>query len=109
MNIKGLLEVLSEYDLHCTIEGVSAEGGSYRGYYQEFYLEKGGSTTVGDLVTYIENEVIHKGFEGYKGGYFTMDHGSDVYLASYGDTGELIAGVEYVDGTAKLKTTEYYH
>ena len=71
---------------------------SYRGYYQELALEPSeGCQTVGDLIDLLIG-CLGKTYEGYKGGDFSMNDYSDVYIAYYGSCG---AGVKLVGVNAE--------
>jgi hypothetical protein len=75
--------------------GAPVEGNSYRGYYSDFSFERGESATAGGLQAYLEDEVLDKTFEGYKGGDFTMGEDTPLWVAPYGSTG--LAIVDYKD------------
>lgn len=77
---------------------VNAEGGSYRGYYHEFYLQKSSSSvSINKLITFFNTEVLGEWFEGYKGGEYIMGYDTQVFIASYGCTGSALVGFR-VDG-----------
>jgi hypothetical protein len=70
--------------------------GSYRGFYECLAIEPDGDSAVGisDFYTMLE-ECIGKKFHGYKGGEYTMDRDTAVWVASWGKaTGWGISRVE---------------
>lgn len=86
------------------VTGVSPEVNSYRGYYEDLAIEPGLATSATTLVEVL-SAAIGQTFEGYKGGDFTMDRMTRVWVAPYGDTSDaLIVGVAVNDGVATLQT-----
>lgn len=78
--------------------GIEAGGGSYRGYYHEFYLQKALSgVSISELITFLNTRVLGERFEGYKGGEYLMEYDTLVYIASYGCLGDKLIGFR-VDG-----------
>lgn len=76
--------------------------GSYRGYYEDFYIEYSdedkGLNTIGKL-----KEILNKGLDegemqGYKGGDFLITPDTLVWLASYGCCGDMIVDILDVSG-----------
>lgn len=68
-------------------------GGSYRGYYNQFYFELGeGEISAIELADDCRS-VIGNTYEGYKGGEYTMTENTPVWLAEYGRSGLKIAEV----------------
>lgn len=62
---------------------------SYRGYYTELAFIPEKNTTVGEMLK-CAKDALGSTYQGWKGGEFTMDEYTDVYLAEYGDTGDSI-------------------
>lgn len=62
---------------------------SYRGDYSCLAFEQAENVKVGDMLD-AAKKAIGASFIGYKGGEYTMDDSTDVYLADYGSTGEQI-------------------
>jgi hypothetical protein len=68
--------------------------GSYRGYYEDFYLSFIGEDALAEFSSpsefakFLEENALNKTFIGYKGGENIMDEHVDVYSASYGCLGE---------------------
>lgn len=83
-----------------TVVKMSAIAYSHRGYHSDIAFEPG-TSQAGELLDYIEDEVIGETFCGYKGGDFTMDAHTPVWVAEYGGTG-LAALAVADDGTIIL-------
>ncbi len=65
---------------------------SYRGYYDELAFEPEENVTVGQMLEDAQS-ALGNTYTGYKGGDFTMNGTTDVWLAKYGRTGEGIGPV----------------
>ncbi|WP_305012358.1 hypothetical protein [Hymenobacter mellowenesis] len=65
---------------------------SYRGYYSELAFEPVEKVTVGKMLE-CAKEALRNTYEGWKGGDFTMNSYTDVYLAEEGSTGEEISEI----------------
>ena len=63
--------------------GVSAEVGSYRGYYDQLAIEPGEEATAGQLADRL-SDAVGETFTGYKGGDFAMSRNTSVWVADYG-------------------------
>jgi len=103
LTIGELVDLLRGFDQESHITGVVAEGDSYRGSYDYFYLETfqydGGNeeTTVGELLNYLEEEVLGHVFTGYKGGDYTMVADTPIFLSTYGtSSGHVFLGAKEV-------------
>jgi hypothetical protein len=61
--------------------------GSYRGDYQDLAIEPGGNEELTAEETYnMLHDAIGRTYEGYKGGDFTMDTDTHVWVSHYGDS-----------------------
>ena len=58
---------------------------SYRGYYKDLAVEPAYDVTIRHMVEILKS-CVGRIFEGYKGGEFTMENYSDVWIAEYGTT-----------------------
>lgn len=67
---------------------------SYRGYYDELAFEPDPHCMVKDLIQ-IAKSAREKTYHGWKGGVFTMHDMTPIWLATEGDTGEMIGPVMY--------------
>lgn len=77
---------------------------SYRGYYSDLALEPSPpQNTVGEFWSML-SEANGATFEGYKGGDFTMDENTPLWLSPYGTTGRAIMGWQERDGVIVLQT-----
>lgn len=83
--------------------GAPGEGDSYRGYYSDFALERTEASTVEELQGYLEDEVLNKTFEGYKGGEYAMSEDAPLWVAPYGSCGPAIVG--YADDGERVVLT----
>lgn len=87
MTLKELIERLQQADQdHVCALGFD-DPHSYRGYYQELAFQPKADVSVRDMLACAES-AMGATFEGYKGGEFTMNELTDVYLARRGETGE---------------------
>lgn len=82
---------------------------SYRGYYEQLaleYVDTGEVPTAASLLTKLK-AADGATFEGYKGGEFTMDRSTLVWVANYGSSGHtIITGVTW-DGYYAIIHTAY--
>ena len=97
MALGQLIEILrAEPDKSRVISPAFTHPHSYRGYYEQLAVEPCPSSTVGQMLQELE-EAVGKTYEGYKGGDFTMDENTRVWLAYYGDYGsEDVVGPEFL-------------
>lgn len=92
LTIGNMIDELEKCNSQATVKGVIPDGGSYRGFYDQFYIERGDGVGVAELVRFL-NGIVGQVFEGYKGGSYTMDRDSICFVATYGSTGLSIGGV----------------
>lgn len=98
MNTIGkLLLTLKNEEKETVVIGVSSKGDSYRGYYTDFALYPG-NTTVEELQVYLEDSILGKTFEGYKGGDYVMDEDTPIWCADYGNCGKPIVAAKNING-----------
>lgn len=103
MNLQSLIEMLEN---HPDQEQIVPIGFSnphcYRGYYRDLAFEPTENVKVKDMLAEAKS-AIGQTFYGYKGGEFTMNGDTDVWLANHGDIGEGIGRVfvSYMLGTLK--------
>jgi hypothetical protein len=80
MTVKGLLDELKQLPTDTTFKyGFSGSGYSYRGDYSQVAFIKDTDVNVSTMIDSLES-VVGKTFTGYKGGEFTMDEYTDVYI-----------------------------
>lgn len=79
--------------------------GSYRGYYDELAIEHAAQDgNVRGLRQKLE-AAVGTTYEGYKGGDYTMNGATPVWVSTYGHASQLaVVGIEFKDGTARLLT-----
>lgn len=65
---------------------------SYRGYYEQLAFEPKAGVTVGQMLADAK-EALHTTYQGWKGGDYTMNEYTTVWLAEPGCTGEGIGPV----------------
>lgn len=95
MTLGRLIKKLSTYSPDHKIANI-CEPHSYRGYYIDLAFEMDDSTsTVGEVLKMLQGCFLET-FEGYKGGEFTMDKDTPIWIASWGCTGECIMSI--IDG-----------
>jgi len=90
MTLQALIEELSRYDPQQRVPLGFREPHSYRGYYDELAFEPVPDTTVGAMLA-AAKDALGATYTGYKGGDYTMNAYTQVWLARYGDTGEAIS------------------
>lgn len=78
---------------------------SYRGYYDHLAFGAEGTTpiTVADLLV-MARAAMGVIYQGYKGGDFAMHANTPIWAAEWGDSGERIVDVHFVDGIARIIT-----
>lgn len=89
MHLRELIDELSGLNPETIVKYGFGEPMSWRGDYYELAFEPVKDTTIGSMLEYA-NSALGSTYEGYKGGEFTMHENSEVYIASYGSTGEAI-------------------
>jgi hypothetical protein len=92
--------------------------GSYRGYYEDFYLSFTNRdegvlvkfSTPSEFAKFLEDSVLNKTFIGYKGGEYIMVKRVDVYCAAYGCLGEQFTDVVMdCDYNVSLVSADYHY
>lgn len=80
---------------------------SYRGYYSDLAFEfESGASTVGETLALVK-PCLDQVFAGYKGGDYTMDADTPLWLASYGSAGGLaIISLDVKPGSVTLVAKE---
>lgn len=94
LTLGGLIIRLTELPKDMMMQALSHPH-SYRGYYSDLAFEPTKASDlrkVSDQLTECK-QIVGKVFEGYKGGDFTMGHGTPVWIASYGTTGERLMSI----------------
>ncbi len=83
---------------------------SYRGYYEDMYIgwsnSDNGANTVGSLKDTLITALNQGEMYGYKGGDFSIDRDTLVWMAEYGNTGDMIVDVQKIDGHIFVVTKE---
>ena len=67
---------------------------SYRGYYHDLAFAPCQEVTVGEAL-YVARSCVGGEFDGWKGGKFTMNTHTDVWLANFGDVGEQLTHLAF--------------
>jgi len=94
MDISEVVDWLEDYQQKhpdATTKFGWTEGGSYRGYYDEFSVEPSDSEVDIETMIGVLCDAIGQTFYGYKGGEYTMNESSEVYYAPYGNTGPIVS------------------
>lgn len=87
MTLSDLIARLENTDPTLTLRPGFTNPHSYRGYYEELAVEPTESCTVADLLQEMRG-ALGTTYQGWKGGDFTMDESTTVYVAHEGSTGE---------------------
>ena len=94
LTLGGLIIRLTELPQDMQMQALTGAH-SYRGYYSDLAFEhpmpeqlQSVSKTLAEC-----KNIVGKEFEGYKGGDFKMNHGTPVWIASYGCTGERLMSI----------------
>lgn len=132
MDIHGLMNALSaaaadiRKDYHLTLGGLIAaledvspttpvrfDNGkfpgiprSYRGYYSDLAMRPDDGPTDAREVLERARDAVGKTYQGYKGGDFTMDEDTPLWMADYGECGPAIVGAHMADGVLILTTKD---
>lgn len=70
---------------------------SYRGYYEDLAFERSDEPTPAREVWDMCERALSLSYGGYKGGDYTYDRTTPLWLAAYGETGEAIVDVDPVE------------
>ena len=87
MQLYEMIDKLAAMDPNAVVKYGLHEPHSYRGYYSELAFHPCKSARVGDMLE-LARSCVGKTFTGYKGGEFTMNAYTDVYIANYGECGD---------------------
>jgi hypothetical protein len=97
MPLGALRDALSALPGTWRVEGFG-QPHSYRGYYDQIaFAPDGGSESAKDLAARVADSVGAT-FTGWKGGEFTMDENTPVWIAHEGSSGDALIGLLLVDG-----------
>ena len=106
MTLGELMRQLSAMDPDSEITGIH-EQHSYRGYYSDLAFEAAGNPMlVTDLIDMLTNECLGKTFTGYKGGEFTMESDTPLWIAEYGCCGPRIMSINQLTKNSFELVTE---
>lgn len=90
MELGKLIQRLEQADPDLAVRMGFGSPHSYRGYYDELAFEPEPNVSVGDMLEAAKG-ALGKTFIGYKGGEFTMDEYTTVWISRYGEgEGEII-------------------
>ena len=115
LTIGTMLDKLNQYDNNDKIKFLNGEFfngnfGSYRGYYEDLcigYDDKDqGFNTVKDLKDTLTKALDKGVMYGYKGGEFSINEDTLVWLADYSDLGDMVIDIIDVNGEALIITKE---
>lgn len=85
MTLGRLIQILSVMDPKTVVPNGFTSPHSYRGYYEQLAFEPMGYVSVKEMLKSAKS-AVGKTFTGYKGGNFTMDLGTDIWISDYGNT-----------------------
>jgi hypothetical protein len=103
MTLGELIEFLAARDPQKVVPLGFHKPHSYRGYYEDLAFEPCEQTTVGAMLACAKEALGHT-YTGYKGGEYTMEEWTKVWLSEYGDnSGQSIGEVllRYMVGDLK--------
>jgi len=89
MTLQELIDALVACDPHTRVPLGFGYPHSYRGYYDELAFEPVRDTTVGAMLA-AARTAVETTYHGYKGGSYTMQPYTEVWIAEHGHTGETI-------------------
>lgn len=104
MTLGKLINILQGLPQDKKIQNIT-DAHSYRGYYSDLSFSiKDGTQTVGELLDVLQIGCLNQVFTGYKGGDFTMDEHTPLWIAPYGMCGVKIMSI--TDGEVLSFVTE---
>ena len=92
MTLDQLIAALEAAPLYLRVPLGFSSPHSYRGYYTDLAFEPQEDTTVGQMLVCAKS-ALGQTYHGWKGGEYTMEEHTDVWLAEYGCSGETIGPV----------------
>jgi AAA domain len=99
MKLIELIYLLKTIDPDKVVLNGFGEPMSYRGFYEQLAFEPVSNTTIGSMLEYAES-AADSTFEGYKGGMYHMDLGTECWIANYGETTDVPISVSnYISWT----------
>lgn len=84
-------------DVAGNVSGIEPSFDSYRGYYEDLALNPGDSSVSVKNLLREARWCVGKTFHGYKGGNFTMNEYTPLWIADYGNTGPAALFIEADD------------
>lgn len=91
--IQGLIDMLDPHK-GAVVLNASSTVTSYRGYYNQLAIAPGDGVSVRNLIRVLKG-AIGEQFDGYKGGAWTMEPDTNVWLSPYGhSSGLMIVGYD---------------
>lgn len=94
MTLGELIEWLKQQDPNLIVLDGFGSPHCDRGSYDELAFEPVDKTTIGDMLEYARS-AVGETFCGWKGGDFTMDEHTSVYIGHYGICGEEITSIHF--------------
>lgn len=108
LTLGGLVSALGKANGQIVVEfdegGTVGDLGSYRGYYSDLALEPGDALATAGALLDAAREAVGKTYQGYKGGDYTMDAETPLWMADYGCCGRAVVGFGQRDGKLILRT-----
>lgn len=98
MTLNELIKALESIDPKAIVYGLEPYGDSYRNYYDRFAIapsKRGARGDTAGLLSHCYKDLIGTTMHGYKGGDYVIDGNKLVYVANYGETGNLIIDLVY--------------
>lgn len=89
MTLRELITELKTYDPKTLLPMGLGSPHSYRGFFDQLGFAPVRNTTIGKMLEEAEG-CVGKSFQGYKGGNYKMEHDTDVWMSTWGDSGEAL-------------------
>lgn len=86
MLLKQVIKVLEGYPENWRVRVGFKRPHSYRGYYERLAFEPASDVTIGEMLA-CARAAVGQTYQGLKGGDYTMDEYTEVYLSQWGNTG----------------------
>jgi len=94
MTLGKLIEWLQQQDPELVVKDGFSTPHSDRGSYDELAFTPESKAKIEDMLRHAKS-ALGNTFEGWKGGWFTMDEHTSVYIGEYGECGEEITSIHF--------------
>lgn len=94
MTLGKLIAWLEQQDQELIVQDGFSTPHSDRGSYEELAFAPCGESTIADMLRHARS-AVRATFTGWKGGEFTMNENTSVYIGDYGDCGDAITPIHF--------------